>query len=257
MKTPGAKTPEPETPLGAAKPAAAKPVGLMQRVKRVLLGTLIGLALCAGGVWLLIHLLDEPPETFEGKPLFYWLSQATNQQAAASNLAVLTLRSKVVPQLTRTMLHDTYDSPIKHALVARLNELPGVNIHSSVAEGRRYTAAVILGQVGPWAAGAVPDLIQAVKGNDSAVRPGAARALGQIGSQPDTIIPLLIGLLDDKQDGVPEAAVEALGDFGRLAKPALPKLLPLLKVRDKDMQHALRPALKKIDPQAAAEAGLR
>jgi len=134
-----------------------------------------------------------------------------------------------------------------------LNGLPGVTIYFTPADGRRVGAAGTLGQIGPLAQKAIPDLIQALKGGDAAVRGPAARALGEIHGEPDRVIPLLMSYLDDPQDGVPEGAVEGLGEFGVLAKAAVPKLLEMSKAagQDKDMLGALSIALKRIEPEGA------
>ena len=68
-------------------------------------------------------------------------------------------------------------------------------------------------------------------------------------------MPLLIGYLEDNDLRV--EAAEALGDFGSAAKSSVPKLLPLLEIPDKDLRHAVTEALKKIDPEAAAKAGIK
>ena len=76
-------------------------------------------------------------------------------------------------------------------------------------------------------------------------------------AQPEKIIPLLESYLDDPQDGVPEGAVEGLGLFGSLSEAAVPKLLELLKLPDKDLHAAVTMALKQIDPEEAAKAGVK
>jgi HEAT repeat protein len=77
-------------------------------------------------------------------------------------------------------------------------------------------------------------------------------SLGHIRSKPDVIIPLLIPYLDDED--LRQAAVKALGEYGGRAKVVIPKLLLLFKIKDKDLHAAVQEALKKIDPDAAAQA---
>jgi len=187
----------------------------------------------------------------EALPLAYWLQQAHGPDASVSNDARTVLIKVVVPQLTETMLHDTNDSRFRLALIERLNTLPGVQLSSTTAEGRRARAAALLGQIGLEAA--VPALLKVAKGNDPVPRPYAIVALGQIRSQPQTVVPLLITLLEDPQDGVPGAALKALGSFGDLAKTAVPKLLDMLKTPDRETRNLVRGALKRIDPEAAAK----
>jgi HEAT repeat protein len=176
---------------------------------------------------------------------------------ALSNDTRVVIQTVVIPDLTVTMFYDTHDSKLRSSLIDELNTLPGVNIYFIPAAGRRAQAAASLGTLGPQAQVALPDLIKALKGSDQAVRGAAAKALGEIRSQPETVIPILVAYVDDPQDEVPPAAVEALGNFGALSRPALPKLIPLLKKPDKDLQRALRIALRQIDPEEAAKARAR
>jgi HEAT repeat protein len=152
------------------------------------------------------------------------------------------------------MFHDTNDSLVRMSLVNILNRLPGVLILYEEAAARRAYAADGLGYLGPAAKSALPDLIKSLKGNDAAIRGVVILSLGRIRSEPETVIPLLIPYLED--DNLDAAAAKALAEFGGLAKPAVPKLLPLLHARDHDDRAAAIAALKKIDPIAAAKAGL-
>jgi hypothetical protein len=69
------------------------------------------------------------------------------------------------------------------------------------------------------------------------------------------VIPLLISYLDD--DNLNDEAATALGNYGSLARSAIPKILPLLHAADDDAQAAAQAALLKIDPDAAAKAGVK
>ena len=229
---------------------------MIQRLKRVSLGVAIGLGLLVLTTWVLIHTLADRDPLYQGKPIEFWVAQVNSTTPAVSNDARVVIQQVVVPSLLTEMFHDTHDSKLRFLLIDELNTLPGVNIYFLTAAGRRAQAAAALGMLGPQAQAAIPDLVKAVKGNDPAVRGAAAKSLGDIHGQPEKTIPLLTTLIDDPQDDVPEAAITALGNFGALSRPALPKLLPLLKMRDKDLQHALRVALKQIDPEAAAKAGV-
>jgi HEAT repeat protein len=72
----------------------------------------------------------------------------------------------------------------------------------------RYYAAQSLGQFGPEAQSAVPDLIAALKDEDKMVRMGAAYALGEIRS-PDAV-PALQEATKDPEKEVRDAAAFAL-----------------------------------------------
>jgi hypothetical protein len=228
---------------------------MIKRLKRILIATAIGLVVCATGIWVLVRVLDEGIPRYQGKQLYDWLRQANSSDTAASQQAEVVLAAIVLPRLTDTMFHDTNDSHLRLALIELLNTLPGVNIYCTTAYGRRAAAARQLGELGPRAKAAIPDLIKVLGGKDPAPRASAALALGQIHSESDTIIPLLLSLLDDPQDGVPEAAAGGLGQFGNMSKAAVPKLLQWLKGPDKDLQHAAIIALEQIAPDEAAKAG--
>jgi HEAT repeats len=228
---------------------------MIKRLRRILIGTVIGLVLLAGTIWALTRLLNEEIPRYQGRFLSDWLEQAHSRDAALSNQACLVLTATIIPQLTQTMFYDTKDSRLRLALIDQLNDLPGVQIYSTTAPVRRAAAAEWLGSIGPLAQPAIPDLIKALKGKDPAPRPNAARALGDIHSQPEQIIPFLITLLDDPQDDVPDGAALALGAFGSLSKAAVPKLQELLKVPDKDLRAAAGRALKQIAEAEGHKAG--
>jgi HEAT repeat protein len=226
---------------------------MLKRIKRILAGVAIGSGVFAGGLWILVHTLGYHDERYQGRPLSYWLNQAESQEGDVSSHAREVLASQVIPQLTATMFRDTNDSTLRLSLIQKLNDLPGVLIFFVRADGRRAEAVSSLGDIGPRAKAAIPDLITALKGNDNAVRGPAAKALGRIHCEPDKIVPLLIDCLDSPLDGLPAGAAEGLGEFGPLSKAAIPKLIELLKVPDKETRAAARSALKKIDPEADAK----
>ena len=82
-----------------------------------------------------------------------------------------------------------------------------------------------LGALGAAAAGAVPDLVQALSSANDETRAGAAFALGVLGEQPDTVIPELGFLLKDEDSTVVCDAALALRRFSLRAESAFPQLL--------------------------------
>jgi HEAT repeat protein len=223
------------------------------RLKRLFLGVTVGLAVLAGGLWILIRTLGAREYLYAGKTIYYWQERMNSPVSEVSNETRLVIETRIVPRLRDVMLHDDHDSKLRIALVEQLNTLPGVQIYYSPADGRRAQAAAALGSLGPHAQAALPDLLSVIDGKDEAVRVPAVNALGQIRTRPETVIPRLIACLDDPQDGMAVAAVESLGKFGPLSRPAWPKLIPLLKIRDKDMRKAMSDALPQIDPEEAAK----
>jgi HEAT repeat protein len=147
-------------------------------------------------------------------------------------------------------------------------------------EELRRAAAKGLGELGPDAKPAVPDLTRALKDGDLFVRRFAAQALGEVGPDAKAAVPALKEALGDKKKEVGEAAaaalarlgpdgvaaltdllkdakkdaavrrkaVEALGRAGDDAKPAVPALTDLLK--DRDLRTDAAAALGDLGPVA-------
>jgi len=211
--------------------------------------------LLAGAIVLLIASLGQRQHLYQGRPQYYWSQQINSLNPALSNEAALVLNQEIIPRLKKIMFEDTNDSSLRIALIDKLNGLPAVNIFFQTADGRRAAAAGGPGDFGAAAHAAIPALLQAVQSQDRAVRGPAAVSLGKIHAKPEVVIPLLITYLD--QEELRESAAEALGEFGGRSKAAIPKLLILFKVRDKSLHHTVEEALRKIDPDAAAQAGVR
>lgn len=220
---------------------------MKKRLQRMALALAIGLGVLVGGFWLLSLTLGNNQVTlYQGKLPFYWREELNSQNRAVSNQANAVLNTQFIPKLVDKMFHDTNDSSFRLALVAELNSLPCIQINFTPAAGRRSSAVNDLGGFGPAAKAAIPALIQAVKGNDEGTRSSAITALGEIHGEPEVVIPLLITYLDDKD--LNDEAADALGKYGTLAKAAVPRLIPLLRIPDKDLQQAVREALKQIEP---------
>ena len=79
-----------------------------------------------------------------------------------------------------------------------------------------------LGRIGP---AAVPALVEALRGGDSAVREKALEVLGRMGSDAEPAVPDLIWLLDDPDPAVRKAAARTLGRIGPAAQAAVPALM--------------------------------
>ena len=224
------------------------------KIKRILLGLVIGWAVLLGGIWVLSKTLgNDRPVSFHGETLDQWIAEAGARDAAVSNQANVVLNNEIIPQLENQMFHDTNDSNIRLTVVNALNGLPGVDyIMYNLASVRRAEAAGNLGGFGPAAKAAIPALMQAVQGSDEAVHEKALASLGKIHGEPDKVIPFLIKYLDD--DNLNDEAATALSEFGSLARPAVPKIIPLLHAADDDARAAAAEALKKIDPAAYTNA---
>jgi HEAT repeat protein len=230
----------------------------MKRTLRMSAGVLAGLGLLAVGTWILSRSIGTHETRFQGKPVRYWSDQLANHDAVASNEAAAVVYSKIVPHLTNQMFTDTNDSKFRQSVIDELNTLPGIQIDSLDAVARRAQAVTDLGSLGPSAKSAAPALLEALKGTDDAMCAAAATALAKIQVDAATAVPALIGcLIDRKGHGRPDV-VDALGEYGPPAKAAVPMLVTLLKDRSsKDLIKAVPHALRRIDPEAAAAAGVR
>jgi HEAT repeat protein len=141
----------------------------------------------------------------------------------------------------------------------------------------RVGAAYALGRLGPKARASVPALAEALTDEHPRVREEAARALGRVGVDARSAAFRLVNALKDRDAAVRAAAAEAavqplmgvlqqgeveervaavriLGDIGPVAKAAVPLLVQALN--DRFVRPAAADALKRIDPGAAARAGL-
>jgi HEAT repeat protein len=124
----------------------------------------------------------------------------------------------------------------------------------------RYNAAFGLGAMafmGGDAKAAIPALVETLRDSYHTARAAAAMALGHIHSEPALVVPALIESLRDPDVFVRAQAATALGEFGTNAKPAAAVLIELLHEQNQDATNAASKAIKQIDPEAAARAGVR
>jgi HEAT repeat protein len=143
----------------------------------------------------------------------------------------------------------------------------------------RYNVATALADIGIWRSNttvtpeeiatldqdttiAVPALLKLLNNTTDPARAQAALTLGVIGAQAEIVVPALIATLQDannSKDGVTAAifAAKALGKFGHEAEGAVSALVVALKSPWAGLQEAAATSLKRIDPEAAAEAGVR
>jgi len=133
---------------------------------------------------------------------------------------VLTSAERTAEELTaakrppRTIAQASFTQPVEEA--------PPIKPFEQWTE--QEAAGDALGRIG---AAAVPDLVQALQSQDSAVRLKAIEVLGRMGSDADAdgAVPHLVKLLDDPDPAVRKASARTLGLIGPAAKDAVPALM--------------------------------
>jgi HEAT repeat protein len=103
---------------------------------------------------------------------------------------------------------------------------------------------------------AIPALVETLKDSQVSARASAATALGHIHSEPDVVVPALMEMLRDSDVQLHAFAARAIGEFGDQGKPAVAPLIELLGEGNQEAKKAATNALKAIDPETAARAGI-
>jgi HEAT repeat protein len=124
----------------------------------------------------------------------------------------------------------------------------------------RVQAAVSLGQIGPAAAAAQPNLVPLLPEGDEALRCAAAEALGRL-AVGGRAVAALAALLDDASAPVRAAAARALGGLKGAAAPAVSALAARLQDTEESVRTAAAEAIARIgtlgeDATLAVVAGL-
>jgi HEAT repeat protein len=178
----------------------------------------------------------------KGKPVIAWL----REQSTSANIFY---RIQVLRVLA---LHDASNPEVLKGLVAATRQQTG------------YYAGMALdalGQLGPAAKSALPDVRAAMKDRDVVKRARAAQALWKIDGKMDEALPVLIAALSEHdllQPGayytrVPRtgaaAAAWALGEMGSPAKSALPALRQATKLGDLSLRQNALTAIGKIEKE--------
>ncbi|MDB6066650.1 MAG: repeat-containing protein [Pedosphaera sp.] len=114
-----------------------------------------------------------------------------------------------------------------------------------------------IASIGPEASPAVPDLLRGLGDTNRTVVLCVEVALGRIHAQPGLVVPALLKCLSDPDFRVRRHAAYSLADFGADAKPAISALVELLQDKNAAVRQAAAEALPKIDPEAAAKAGVK
>jgi HEAT repeat protein len=120
----------------------------------------------------------------------------------------------------------------------------------------RVVATTCLGNVGPEATAAVPRLIGFMNHPDRLVRWNTTVTLSRIHMRPELVVPVLATNLSPTNVILP-TTINALAAFGSAATSTVPVLLTFLNQENDYVREAATNALKAIDPEAAAKAGIK
>jgi HEAT repeat protein len=127
------------------------------------------------------------------------------------------------------------------------------------SDGARAVGAEMLGECGPAAMPAVPALAKRLGDEEGDVRVRAAEALIKIAPEKNaaSALAILASALKDPDLFVRTLASEALGRLGPRAKEAASGLAAVLQDAEQEVRQAAWEAIKKVDPDRAAKAGIR
>ena len=103
----------------------------------------------------------------------------------------------------------------------------------------------------------VPALIARLEDTNNLVRSAAAVSLGQLHSEPELTVPALIRYLSSDNSLFRGLILISLRDFGTNARAAVPAIVSALTDQDERVRQNATFALKEIDAEAAAKAGLK
>ena len=262
--------------------------------KRVYIALAVLLVILAGVIAWQVMRLREP--VYQGKRLSVWLEilikeRMTGDYNDRGEQPIRHIGTNALPVLIE-MLH-AQDTRLKQLMVTWAEKQKLIRFHFKSAYQRRHEAVFgyealgplasaqvpslidtltndpsprvrqaavdALGGIGPEARLAAPALFRATKDTDGGVRNDACDALGRILPDPQLTIPVLVVGLDDPSPFVRDNAALTLERYGPEARAAVPALLRMLATNNAaGFEHdAAASALKAIDPDAAAKAGVK
>jgi HEAT repeat protein len=230
---------------------------------------------------------------YRGKRLDYWLRQYAEQTPKGSEAtnAFRQLGERAVPWLVQRLeapdpfgswylrICDGYEHYLPKFLADRLPESHHIET--------RLAALNALAMLAPSAHSAMTAIINALTNEDVEIGRTAALALGTLGPVTSNVVPALVSAMTTNLDWYEEGnamyslgvirpvttnaisalvnamkngrceAAEALGNMGPSGASAALELLTAIRSADMMMSEAASTALLKIDPEAAAKAGVK
>ncbi len=140
-------------------------------------------------------------------------------------------------------------------------------LDKNLPRGNVTMIEAVLAGIGPAAKPAIPSLLREVQSSNAIVRGNALYALGCIRAEPKLVVPELAKALNDPDPYCRRHAAQALKAYGPEAKSAVPALVEAVgkppagqeasEVDPNDSVVAAQEALRQIDPEVAAKAGIR
>jgi hypothetical protein len=127
----------------------------------------------------------------------------------------------------------------------------------NISEVSRDSAVQSLAGIGPAAQSAAPAILRWISNSKEEPCYHFILALKSIQAPSVLVLPVFIKSLKHQDSEVRLASAFAIQALGRDAKPAVPALLESLSDPDPDVRIFAINALKQIDPEAAAKAGIK
>jgi HEAT repeat protein len=108
----------------------------------------------------------------------------------------------------------------------------------------------------------MPEFIDCLKDPDASIRGEAATGLGEVHQEPERSVRILMDFIEkyraERINWFPSYdAIRSLAKFGAQARPAVPMLIGLFNDSQQGIREAATNALREIDPDAAAKAGVK
>jgi hypothetical protein len=127
----------------------------------------------------------------------------------------------------------------------------------NISPSSRMYAAGALSAIAVAAPSTVPSFFRWAASTNQSVRLLAVSLLSHGRLEPSLVVPALSKWLSDTDNDVRLFAAQGLGWYGAEARQAVPALVPLLSDRKGNVRTIATIALKKIDPETAAKAGVK
>jgi hypothetical protein len=190
--------------------------------KRVYIGlAVVALALIGVIVWRVTQPPDEP--VYRGKPLSEWLDTINVSDVQAANDAVRQADTNAIPALLRML--KAKDSPLKVNLMRLVQSQHIFKVH--------YTPAKVWNSAGCW-------------------------GFAILGKKGQRAVPQLIEIVHQKiSPDSQSSAIYALDVVGPSAKEVVPSLLRWATNANEGVRFSAIRFLRRIDPEAAAKAGVK